>query len=304
MTMPDETALRFAENSANGVTLRYAVMGREAAPLILMLHGFPEYWAAWKPVMERLADRYLVVAPDQRGYNGSSKPEGVEGYRVKLLVADIAALADALSPDRPFVLAGHDWGASVAYAYAFSHSDRLSHLVIANGVHPACFQRAIFEDPDQRQASQYINWLRSPKAEAALSDDNYRRLMRMLSGFSNTDWMSEAEADGYRAAWSKPGALTAMLNWYRASQIAVPESGAPALAGKSVLDLPHEATAVPVPHLVLWGEDDTALRPSCIKGLDRYVPKLTVKKTAGTGHWILHEKPDEVATAIADFVGS
>lgn len=299
----DDTALRFGENTNNGVTLRYAEMGTPDTPLILMLHGFPEYWAAWHPVMERLADRYHVVAPDQRGYNRSSKPEGVENYRAKHLVGDIAALADVLSPDRPFVLAGHDWGASVAYAYAFSHPARLTQLIIANGVHPACFQRAIFEDPDQRSASQYINYLRSAKAEERLSEDHYRRLMRMLSGFSNTDWMDEADADAYRAAWSQPGALTAMLNWYRASQIDVPEPGAPAPAGKSVLDLPPEAMDVSMSHLLLWGEDDTALRPSCIEGLDRYAPQLTVEKVAGTGHWILHEKPDEVAEAIADFVG-
>lgn len=297
-----ETGLRFAENTAGGITLRYAAMGRADAPLILMLHGFPEYWAAWRPVMERLADRFFVVAPDQRGYNRSSKPEGVDKYRAKHLVADIAALADTLSPDRPFVLAGHDWGASVAYAYAFSHPDRLTRLVIANGVHPVCFQRAIFEDPDQRQASQYINYLRSAKADGGLSEDNYRRLMRMLSGFSNTDWMDEGEAEGYRAAWSQPGALTGMLNWYRASQIEVPEPGAPAPQGRSVLDLLPETMTVRVPHLLLWGEEDTALRPSCIDGLGRYAPQLTVKKIAGTGHWILHERPDEVAAAIAAFV--
>lgn len=304
MAAPRETGLRFAENTAGGITLRYAAMGHPDAPLIVMLHGFPEYWAAWRPVMEKLSDRYLLVAPDQRGYNRSSKPEGVENYRAKHLVSDIAALADTLSPNRPFVLAGHDWGASVAYAYALSHQARLTHLVIVNGPHPACFQRAIFEDPDQREASQYINYLRSPKAEAGLSQDNYRRLMRMLSGFSSTDWMDDTEADAYRAVWSQPGALTAMLNWYRASQIEVPEPGAPVPNGKSLLDLPAESMTVPMPHLVLWGADDTALRPSCLDGLDRYAPRLTVKKIAGTGHWILHEKPEEVAAAIADFARS
>ncbi len=297
------TGLRFGENTAGGVTLRYAAMGRRDAPLILMLHGFPEYWAGWRLVMERLADRYFVVAPDQRGYNLSSKPEGVENYRAGHLVADIAALADTLSPGKPFVLAGHDWGASVAYAYAFAHPDRLTHFIIANGVHPVCFQRAIYEDADQRAASQYMNYLRSAKAEACLSEDNYRRLMRMLSGFSSTDWMDEDEAAAYREAWSQPGALTAMLNWYRASQIDVPEEGAEVtVPERSVLQLPPASVTVRVPHLLLWGEDDTALRPSCLDGLDRYVPQLTVRKIGGTGHWILHEKPDAVAGAISGFV--
>lgn len=301
MATSKETGLRFAENTAHGITLRYAEMGRSDAPLIIMLHGFPEYWAGWRPVMERLADRFHVVAPDQRGYNCSSKPEGLENYHAKHLVADIAALADRLSQDRPFVLAGHDWGASIAYAYAFSHPDRLTHLVIANGVHPACFQRAIFEDDDQRQASQYMNWLRSPKAEEKLPEDNYSRLMRMLSGFSDTGWMDEDEADAYRAAWSEPGALTGMLNWYRASPIAVPEPGAPA-PERSVLNVPTEAMMVRMPHLLLWGVEDIALRPSSLEGLERYAPQLTVKEIAGTGHWILHEKPGEVVSEIASFV--
>ena len=299
----DGTGLRFGENTAGGITLRYAAMGRSGAPLILMLHGFPEYWAGWRAVMERLADRYFLVAPDQRGYNLSSKPEGVENYRARHLVGDIAALADTLSPDQPFALAGHDWGASIAYAYAFTHPGRLTHLVIANGVHPACFQRAIFDDPDQRRASQYINWLRSSKAELKLPEDDFARMKRMLSGFSDTGWMDDAELRTYRAAWSEPGALTGMLNWYRASPVIVPEPGAATPPGKSVLDLPVGAMTVAAPHLVLWGEADVALLPSCLDGLDRYAPELAVKKIAGAGHWILHEKPDEVAAAIAGFVG-
>src|SRR5690606_22016802 len=116
-----------------------------------------------------------LVAPDQRGFNLSSKPQGVDAYRAKHMVADLDSLAGVLSPDRPFVLAGHDWGASVAYAYAMAHPSRVSHLVIANGVHPFCFQRAIIEDEEQRAASQYINRLRAPEAEALLSDDGFRR---------------------------------------------------------------------------------------------------------------------------------
>ncbi|MBO6902032.1 MAG: alpha/beta hydrolase [Rhizobiaceae bacterium] len=295
-------ALRFGENTAGCVTVNYAAMGREDAPLILMLHGFPEYWAGWRAVMERLAQSYFVVAPDQRGYNRSSKPEGIENYRAKALVDDVVALADKLSPGRPFVLAGHDWGASVAYAYAFAHPERLSHLVIANGVHPACFQRALFEDEAQREASRYFHYLTSHRAEEGLSQDNHRRLMQMLSSFSDTSWLTDDEAVAYRAVWNEPGALTAMLNWYRASPIIVPDAGAPVPAGRSVLDLPVEGMTVAMPHLVLWGEADTALLPSCLQGLDRYAPQLTVKKIPGASHWILHEKPDEVATAIAAFV--
>lgn len=296
----EEADFRFEEVSKDGITIGYAALGDPAFPLVLMLHGFPEYWAAWKDVMVRLADSYHVVAPDQRGYNRSSKPGGVDAYRARHLAGDVAMLADVLSPGRPFVLAGHDWGASVAYAYAFAHPERLSHLVIANGVHPACFQRAIVEDDEQRRASQYIHKLKAADAEARLSEDGFRRLMRMISGFSATDWMTPDEAGAYREVWSRPRALTGMLNWYRASPVIVPEPGADA-PHSPILELPAEAMAVRMPHLLIWGEADEALRPVCFERLGDYAPQLTVRTVAGAGHWVLHERPDEVSSAIRAF---
>ncbi|MCV3241450.1 alpha/beta fold hydrolase [Mesorhizobium sp. ZC-5] len=298
----DSGGIRFGFHAADGVELHYAAAGNPENPLIICLHGFPEYWAAWREVMTALADRYHLVAPDQRGFNLSSKPQGVDAYRARHMVADLAGLADRLSPEKPFVLAGHDWGASIAYAYAFAHPGRLSHLIIANGVHPACFQRAIFEDEAQRRASQYINRLRAPDADTLMSEDGFRRTRKMISGFSRTDWMTEEIRADYLRAWSEPGAMTAMLNWYRASPIAVPLPGEQ--PGDSfVLSLPDEAMAVRMPHLVVWGEADEALRPVCLEGLDRYARDLTIRKFAGAGHWILHEKPAEVAGAIRLFLG-
>lgn len=292
---------RFSSVDPGAVTLHVAAVGDASKPLVICLHGFPEYWAAWEGVMRALAPDFHVVAPDQRGFNLSGKPAGVDAYRTKNLVADIAALADHLSPDRPFVLAGHDWGASVAYAYAFAYPKRLSHLVIANGVHPKLFQDAISNDPEQRRASQYINRLRADDAEQLMSEDGYRRLFNMLSAFSKTNWMEEPERAAYLEAWNKPGAMTGMLNWYRASPIVVP--GIDEAARHSLIDdIPDEAMQVRMPHLLLWGEADEALRPSSIAGLDRYAPDLTVERFAGSGHWILHERPDEIAASIRDFV--
>ncbi|QDY99575.2 alpha/beta fold hydrolase [Nitratireductor mangrovi] len=285
------------------VTLNCAALGAPGKPLVICLHGFPEYWAAWRAVMEALCKDFRLVAPDQRGFNLSSKPEGVDSYRARHMVADLDKLAEQLSPDQPFVLAGHDWGASVAYAYAFARPERVSHLIIANGVHPAVFQRAIFEDEGQRAASQYINTLRAEGAEARMAADGYRRTLRMIEGFSKTDWMTPETRSEYVAAWSQPGAMTAMLNWYRASPIIVPEPGAPS-EESFVLTLPDEAVAVRMPHLVLWGEDDEALRPACVEGLPRYAPSLVVRRVPGAGHWILHEKPALVAQAIREFVAT
>jgi pimeloyl-ACP methyl ester carboxylesterase len=295
--------IRFAFHETERARLHVASAGDPAGPLILFLHGFPEYWAGWRDVMAELAGDFHTVAPDQRGYNLSSKPEGVESYRAKHLVADLASLADSLSPDDPFVLAGHDWGASVAYAYAFAHPHRLSRLIVANGVHPACFQRAIFEDEGQRRASQYMNRLRAPEADLLMVEDGYRRTFRMLAGFSQTDWMTAEAREGYIAAWSPPGAMPAMLNWYRASPIAVPAPGEPA-PHSPLLDVPDEALTVRVPHLVIWGEADEALRPACLQGLERYAPDLTIQRISGAGHWLLHEKPKEVAGAIRSFLAA
>lgn len=295
--------MRFDFHDTGEVRLHYASWGEPDKPLVLCLHGFPEYWAAWREVMIELVPGFHVVAPDQRGYNLSSKPDGVDAYRVKHLVRDIASLADRFSPEKPFVLCGHDWGASVAYAYAIAHPDRLSHLIVANGVHPACFQRAIFEDAGQRRASQYINYLRRPEAGERLAENEYQRTFNMIAGFSKTGWMTSERRSEYLEAWSQPGAITAMLNWYRASPILVPKPDEQP-ENAYVLSLPDAALTVKVPHLVLWGEDDEALRPACIEGLARYAPDLTVRKIAGAGHWILHEKPAEVANAIRDFVRS
>lgn len=293
--------MEFFEADLGEVTLYCAAAGEKDAPLVVCLHGFPEFWVAWSGVMDGLADAFRVVAPDQRGYNLSSKPEGVDAYRAAKMVADLDALAGQLSPGRPFVLAGHDWGASVGYAYALARPERLSALVIANGVHPAAFQRAIFDDPDQRAASQYIEWLRAPGSETLLAEDGYRRLLNMLEGFSRTEWMTPALRTGYLEAWSRPGAMRAMVDWYRASPIMVPSPGEPPGASK-VLAMPDEALTVRVPHLVIWGEEDAALRPSCLDGLARYAPDLSVVRVPDAGHWLLHEKAEEVARIIRGYL--
>lgn len=294
---------RFETHDTGEVRLNLALAGDPARPLIVCLHGFPEYWAAWAEVMSELADEFFLVAPDQRGFNLSSAPAGVDAYRTKHMVADLASLADRFSPERPFVLAGHDWGASVAYAFAMNHPERLSHLVIANGVHPFCFQRAIFEDDEQRAASQYMNRLRAGDAETLLSEDGFRRLIRMVEGFSATDFFTGSMRDGYLRAWQREGALTSMLNWYRASPIRVPAPGEKP-TGRSLLDMPPENFAISMPHLLIWGEDDQALRPSSIEGLEEFAHDLRVERLAGASHWVLHEKPREVAEAVRRFVAT
>lgn len=293
---------RFFDVDVGDVTLHCAAAGPEGAPLMICLHGFPEYWAAWREVAKKLAGDFRIVLPDQRGFNLSSKPAGVEAYRAKNMVRDLHGLAEHLSPGRPFVLAGHDWGASIAYAFAFAHPDRLTHLVIANGAHPVCFQRAIIEDEVQRRASQYFHVLRAPGAAEPMAKDDFAKTMKMIAGFSKTDWLTPEEAAEYRRAWAQPGAMEAMLHWYSSSPIAVPKPGEE-VDEVPLLAVPKEKVMVRVPHLVIWGDADEALTPACLEGLDQFAPDLTVKHIANAGHWILHEKPAEVANEIRAFVG-
>jgi pimeloyl-ACP methyl ester carboxylesterase len=293
--------MRFSTFENDGIELNYAAVGDPERPLIICLHGFPEYWAAWSAVMLSLADEFRFVAPDQRGYNLSSKPGGVEAYRMKNLVSDLAALADHISPDRPFILAGHDWGASIAYAYAFVRPERLTHLIVANGVHPVPFQRAILKDAAQRRASQYINRLRMPAAANWLATDGFAPLFELLAEFSNTGWMRKAQRSAYRETWERDGALEAMLNWYRASPVVVPDVGE-TVETVPMLELRAETLKVRCPLLVIWGEEDRALLPTCLAGLEAHTSDLTVRRLSGCGHWLLHEKPAEVAAEIRSFL--
>lgn len=285
--------------------LHYVSMGEPDAPLMLCLHGFPEYWGAWRDIMPYLARAFRVVAPDQRGFGRSFKPRAVDAYQARRLVNDVNALADRLAPDERFFLFGHDWGSAVAYAYCFGRPERLRALVVANGVHPYTFQRAIIDDPQQRAASQYMRFLRSDGAAATMRENNFARTLNMIEGFSKAGWMSEEARQAYREAWNGEGAMEAMLNWYRSSPIVVPPTAQPAaeLAGKiPVYDIPPDAMRVRVPHLVVWGEGDEALRPVCLEGLDRFADDLTIARVADSGHWILHEQPQKVADTVTDWL--
>jgi pimeloyl-ACP methyl ester carboxylesterase len=209
----------------NGIDLCLRAVGDPRAPLVLFLHGFPEYSAAWDEVLAHLADRFHAVAPDQRGYARSGKPRDLEAYRIKHLVRDILGLAEELSPGRPFSIVANDWGASVAHATAIAAPRRVRSLVVLNGVHPAPFQRALLEDQAQRAASAYMHDLRQPTAEAELSVNGFEKLLAMLRRFGAEAWLTPARAAGYLEAWSAPGALTGMLNWYRATPLLVPKPG-------------------------------------------------------------------------------
>lgn len=294
--------MRHSTVHVNGIDLDVRAMGEPKAPLILFLHGFPEYSGAWDKVLPAFAGAFHAVAPDQRGYARSSKPEGLEAYRVKQLVRDILGLGEHFSPERPFVLVAHDWGASVAYATAMAAAARIAKLVIINGVHPGPFQRALIESDAQRQASSYMHYLRDPKAEERLSANNFEKLMGMLVRFGPQPWLTPEKRAGYLEAWSVPGALTGMLNWYRASPLVVPKPGEAIDPATTPIQLDPQKFRVRMPHLVIWGMDDRALLPVTRATLADYCDDLTVREIPDADHWVVHQKTAQVIDLIRGFL--
>ena len=266
---------------------------------IMFLHGFPESHRTWRHQLEDLSRDHFVVAPDQRGYAGSDKPEGVKYYETDRIVADAIALADALDIDS-FTLAGHDWGGAVAWLAALTHPFRITRLIVVNAPHPLIFARSLVDDPDQRAASQYITALRSPLAEAGIKLLGLDGFFDKVFGASvDTSIIAEEERQAYIRDWSQPGALTAMLNWYRASKIEVP---APGEEAKKPLWTHAPFPHLKMPVLVVWGMRDAALLPSQLDGLDELVDDLTLVKSEQAGHFITWEEPDTVTDAIRDFL--
>jgi epoxide hydrolase 4 len=283
-----------------GVRLHYAEAGDPSRPLMLMLHGFPEFWGAWSGLMPRFSGDWHVVAPDLRGYNLSDKPEGVESYRASRLIADVAGLVRALGHER-CVLIAHDWGGAIAWSVAITHPDVVERLVILNAPHPVPFARALARDADQIRASAYMNWLRRTGSESVLAADGFKRLERMLAGGRGAGWFDVATRERYRQAWAQPGALGAAVNWYRASPLHPATETEP---GASALDLDPDRFRVEVPTLVIWGERDTALLPVLLDGLDRLVPVMRIVRLPEATHWLVHEQPGRIADEIEGFLQS
>ena len=288
-------------HEVNGQRIVAAHTGPANAPVMVMLHGFPEYWEAWAAVAEHFAIDHHVVLPDQRGCGRSSKPIGVENYRPKHLAADVVALLRAVSSGRRVILCGHDWGASVAYAVAFREPGLVSHLIIANGAHPATFQRSLLARGAQRDASQYIETLRDPASDERMREDGHRRTFRMLEKFSTCRWLDDATRERYRAIWQE--ALPTMIDWYRATPLRVPLPDAPDESMPFTAEM-RERYRVRCPHLLLWGVEDTALLPASHEGLDDFADDLTVRRLEGASHWLLHERPDEVAGLMRDWLAT
>lgn len=285
----------------SGITLNVALAGNRSNPTVILLHGFPESHRTWREVAPRLEEDFYLVMPDQRGFAGSDRPQEVAAYESDKLVDDIFALADALSLEH-FALVGHDWGGAISWTAALRGDPRLTRLAIVNAPHPVIFQKSLIEDSGQRAASQYISAFRSPMFEKAAEAMGYEALFgKSFSRHVDLAIISEADRRQYVSEWSQPGALTAMLNWYRASKVMVPPPGV-------TLPLPQWVLGafpkVEIPTLVLWGMQDVALLPIQLDGLDRLVTDLEVVRLPDAGHFAPWEAPDDVAAALQPFLAA
>ena len=268
---------------------------------ILFLHGFPQFWFLWRRQLADLGGDHAVYAPDMRGYNLSCKPEEVEAYRMRHLLADVVGLVEALDL-APLTLVGHDWGGIVSWAFALKYPELLERLVIIDGPPPFTWNRDLRESPKQRDAVNYMLEFSkpSPKPEEMLAANGFSMmddLMLRIGGRGAQ--LSDPERAAYHEAWSQSGALRGGLNYYRAARMGeqVAAGGVPEEYARKIT-----SQTVSVPTLVIWGENDAALLPSLTRGLSEWVPRLRVEIVPGAGHWVPYERPEEVNSLIRDFL--
>lgn len=279
---------RFVET--NGIKLHVMESGPADGPMILFLHGFPEFWYAWRKQVDYFAEKgYLVVVPDQRGYNLSDKPEGIASYKIDELAKDIVGLIDAYGRKQTY-LVGHDWGASVSWWVALKYPKRISKLVIMNVPHPKVMAKNLFSNPRQMQRSWYIFYFQLPGVvEKFAAANDYDWPIQVLASTSRPGAFTASELEEYRKAFKQPEAFSAMVNWYRAL-----------IQTKSEQPLSFEVT---MPMIFLWGVKDVALLHEMADESMAFCRQGKLIKFSEATHWIQHEEAEKVNPLLADFFG-
>jgi len=266
------------------VRLHYVEAG--SGPLLILLHGFPEFWYTWRRLIPQLsAAGFRVIAPDLSGVNLSSKPQSVRAYGVRTLVEDVAELIRALGAERAHVV-GHDWGAGIAWAFAMRHPELLDRLAVLNGPHPHSLLRGM-RRPAQLRKSWYMFFFQLPwLPELIARRHDYALLVEPLRRTARPGTYSEEDLTRYREAFAQPGALTAFINYYRA--MFRPGTGV-------------GLRKITQPVLVLWGTRDSYLGPELAQPDPTLVPNATVEYLPDATHWIQHDCPDEVSARLCQF---
>jgi pimeloyl-ACP methyl ester carboxylesterase len=273
----------------NGIQLHYVSKGE--GPLMLMLHGFPEFWYSWRHQILEFAENYRVVAPDLRGYNESDKPQGIESYAITELVKDIAGIIGGLGYQK-CVLVGHDWGGAVAWQFAYTYTEMIEKLIVMNIPHPAKFSQGLFT-PQQLMRSWYIFFFQLPYLPELLCRWNdYQSLASAFTDMAmDKSAFSSADIQAYKDAAAKKGALTAAINYYRS-------------VFRELLTKQRQWKKLEVPTLMIWGENDLALGKELTYGTEDYVEQLEIKYIPNCSHWVQQEKPQLVNQYMSDFLFS
>ena len=276
--------------TTNGVRLHVAQAGPQDGPLVVLLHGFPEFWYGWRRQIAPLAGAgFRVVAPDQRGYNLSEVPKGVEAYRMAELSKDVAGLMDALGRQDCY-LVGHDWGAAVAWNVALTYPERVQKLAILNVPHPAVMLDFLKRNPRQMFKSWYIAFFQIPGlADWLVRLNDFHQAAGSLRGSSQPGTFSDEDIAEYKKAWKNSAGLTGMINWYRALLRYRPSM--------------PEDNRLHMPVRILWGKRDAFLSHEMAGLSAQLCDQAALTLFEHATHWVQHEEADAVAKALIDFFG-
>jgi pimeloyl-ACP methyl ester carboxylesterase len=287
---------------ASGIELDVLDLGPRDAPVLIFLHGFPDSHRTWRHQIAHLSGHYRCIAPDQRGYRGSSKPAGVENYTPDKLIGDVFQLADALGVG-PFTVVGHDWGGAIAWGVAIMGqlNGRVTRAVVMNAPHPVIFPKLLYTNRQQRQASQYFRVFRDPASDELVAQFGLGGvLLKAFGEVPENPKMDPAERAALMEDYANREASIAMLNWYRASPMEVLDMDAP-----YALPAGWQPPALPkltIPTLVVWAMEDMALPAANLDGLDEVIENLTLVQVPGCGHFVQWEAPEQVNAALDAFL--
>jgi len=281
--------IRFATVPTNHLQLSVAQAGSASAPLVILLHGVPECWYGWRQQIGALAAaNFHVWAPDQRGYGRSSKPSHVADYTLDKLAQDVVGLIEAAGRSKA-VIVGHDWGGAVAWWLAANRPELVERLIIVNVPHPLVLRRLILTNPRQTLRSWYMFVIQVPwLMDWAASRNQCEALAQGLQSSSRPGTFTAEDCEQYREAWMQPGAITAMLNWYRA----LFRYGVPASRNNRILP----------PTLILWGKQDKFILPEAAAASLNLCDNGQLVTYESATHWLQHEEPDDVNRRIIDFM--
>jgi epoxide hydrolase 4 len=283
--------LEFRVFHINGIALHVVLAGPASGKPLLFLHGFPEFWFAWRHQIDHfVSSGYRVIIPDQRGYNLSDKPAGIPSYSVDLLAKDVLGVLDAVTDSRAFVV-GHDWGAVVSWYLAARYSERISRAAMLSAPHPRIFIENFIRNPAQLRRSWYLLFFQLPwLPERILRRRDWTLLVRVLRNTSTPGVFSDRDLEQYKKSWARKDALTAMLNWYRA-----------ALLRPSKFAFDSKVSRVKVPALIILGKNDQFMDEAMARESLLYCDDGHLEMFETATHWVQHEEPAQVNTLLSQF---